>query len=706
MDKKSAERHPNRLIFEKSPYLLQHAYNPVDWYPWTTEAFEKAKKQDKPVFLSIGYSTCHWCHVMEKESFEDPGVADALNETFVCIKVDREERPDIDSTFMRVCQMMTGSGGGPLTILMTPDKEPFFAATYLPRESRFGRVGMKELIPRVKEAWEMRRNELYGFAERILSVLRRGEDETGFDRTGELDETTLDEAYLYFSDHFDEQFGGFGPAPKFPSPHRLTFLLRYWKRTGKEGALRMVEKTLESMRLGGIYDHIGFGFHRYSTDRQWLVPHFEKMLYDQALLTIAYVEAYQATGREEYKEIVQQTITYVLRDMVAPEGGFSSAEDADVEGEEGKFYLWSEDEIRATLPQDAAGLVLKICNVEEGGNFEEQSTRRKTGKNILYLKEPFSRIANDLTIPLLELKTRWETARRRLFVMRSSRVHPSKDDKIMTDWNGLMIVALAKAFQAFNEVQYLNAAKDAVTFVVAKMRDSRGGLYHRYRDGEAGITGFLDDYAFLSWGLLELYESTFEVEYLSLAIALTDEMMTRFWDEDRGGFYFTAEKAESVLLRDKAVYDGAYPSGNSVAALNLLRIARMTGNSELEAKADQLFRAFAHSVKEAPTAHTSLMVALDFALGPSYELVIVGDKEGAETMEMRNALHRAFIPNKVVLFRPISGEHPEIARFAEFTRELTGQGGRTTAYVCRDYQCKLPTTSVTKMLQSLDAKTS
>jgi uncharacterized protein YyaL (SSP411 family) len=639
---------------------------------------------------------------MERESFEDHDVADALNETFVCIKVDREERPDIDSTFMRVCQMMTGSGGWPLTIIMTPDKAPFFAATYLPRESRFGRVGMTELIPRIKEVWETRRDELYGSAKRILSVLRQGAIGAELDHGEGLEETTLDEAYLYFSDHFDQRFGGFSPPPKFPSPHQLTFLLRYWKRTGREKALRMVEKTLESMRLGGIYDHIGFGFHRYSTDGRWFIPHFEKMLYDQALLTIAYVEAYQATRREEYKETVQQTLTYVLRDMAAPEGGFYSAEDADVAGEEGEFYLWSEDEIRATLSREAAELVLNICNVEIDGNFEEQSTRRKTGKNILYFKEPLNRIAINLKIPFQELQKRWETARGNLFVTRSHRVHPNKDDKILTDWNGLMIVALAKAFQAFNEVQYLEAARGAASFVVNVMQDAGGGLYHRYRDGEAGIPGFLDDYAFLSWGLIEVYEATFEVEYLRLAIALTEELMTRCWDGGRGGFYFTAEGAEHVLLRDKRVSDGAYPSGNSVAAMNLLRLARMTGNPELEAKADQLFQTFTHVVIEAPAAHTSLMAALAFALGPSYELVIVGDKERAGTVAMLKAVYREFIPNKVLLFRPAAVERPEIARFAEFTQELTGHGGRTTAYVCRDNRCELPTTSIPKMLQLLD----
>ena len=479
MQNTSVDRRPNRLIFEKSPYLLQHAYNPVDWYPWGSEAFEKAQKEEKPVFLSIRYSTCHWCHVMERESFENHAVAELLNETFVCIKVDREERPDIDSTYMRVCQLMTGSGGWPLTILLTPDKRPFFAATYIPQESRFGRVGLKELIPSVKEFWTTRRGEVDDLAEKVLSLLKRRQGEASI-QAEELDELTLDGAYLYLLDSFDERDGGFGGAPKFPSPQRLLFLLRYWKRTGKGEALRMVEKTLDAMRRGGIHDHVGFGFHRYSTDRHWQVPHFEKMLYDQAMLTIAYVEAYQVTKREEYGETAREILTYVLRDMTDPAGGFHSAEDADIEGEEGKYYLWTDDEIRQRLPKDEAELVIDAFNVEKNGNFEEESTRRKTSKNILHLTKPFRKIAHDQDVPLEDVKERWEKARGTLFTSRESRVHPRKDDKILTDWNGLMIVALAKTAQAFNDMQYADAAKEAVNFVFENMLDLHGRLCHRY----------------------------------------------------------------------------------------------------------------------------------------------------------------------------------------------------------------------------------
>jgi uncharacterized protein YyaL (SSP411 family) len=697
------KRAANRLLFEKSPYLLQHAYNPVDWHPWGAAAFAKAAREEKPVFLSIGYSTCHWCHVMERESFEDPEVAQLLNETFVCIKVDREERPDIDRIYMRVCQLMTGSGGWPLTILLLPDKRPFFAATYIPRESRFGRMGMMELIPRVKEGWSTRRDDLERVAEKSLAVLRRGVVEAGLAQGQEMDATTVDAAYLALVDAFDERYGGFGRAPKFPSPHRLRFLLRYWKRTGKEQARRMVEQTLEAMRRGGIYDHVGFGFHRYATDRQWCVPHFEKMLYDQAMLAMAYVEAYQALGNEEDKETACEILTYILRDLTDPMGGFYSAEDADVAGEEGQFYLWTTDEIRQWLPTDQADLVRDVFNVEKNGNFEEGSTRRKTGKNILHRTTSLKKLADEQNVPLAELTAAWERARETLFTARERRAHPHKDDKLLADWNGLMIAALAKASRIVNEDTYVDAATGAVQFIVEHMRDSEGRLFHRYRDGEAAIPGFLNDYAFLVWGLIELYETTFDVKYLQHAIALTDEMIHRFWDDEHGGFYFTADDAENVLVRDKEIDDGAYPSGNAVATLNLLHLARMTGNPAYEAKAAQILQTFATSVSQAPAAHAHMMMALEFIQGPAYEVVVVGDRRQDDTNNMLNALNQLFIPHKVVLFRPAHEEHPQVTRYAEFTSRLSSIEGKATAYVCRNYECQLPTTNIDEMLRLLDA---
>ncbi len=688
-----SERRPNRLISEKSPYLLQHAYNPVDWYPWGQEAFEKAKTEDKPVFLSIGYSTCHWCHVMERESFEDEEVAKAMNDAFVSIKVDREERPDIDGIYMRACQRMIGSGGWPLNMIITPDKKPFYAATYIPRESKFGRIGMLEMIPRIKELWSSQRDEAEKLADQSANALK------DVSTSGEeLGEDILHAAYEQLLEMFDERHGGFGDAPKFPTPHNLTFLLRYWKRTGDKMALYIVEKSLSGMRNGGIYDHVGFGFHRYSVDSRWHVPHFEKMLYDQALLAIAYAEAYQATGKEEYKKTCQEIFTYVLRDMTSPEGGFYSGEDADSEGEEGKFYLWTEDEIRSVLSEEENELVKRIFNINRNGNFPEG---KNTGRNIFHLTKPLSEHASFLKLPVEELQKRIEAALRRLYDAREKRIRPGKDDKILTDWNGLMIAALAKGAQAFGEPGYAIAAERAVELILSKMTKD-GRLYHRYREGEAAVPAFLDDYAFLIWGLIELYETTFEPRYLQTALELNNDMLRHFWDEKNGGFYFTADDAENVLVRKKELYDGAVPSGNSVAMLNLIRLGKITANPEFEKKAVHIGKAFSGSILQAPVAYTMLMEALDFAIGPSSEVVIAGDLKAEDTKMMLAALRREFIPDKVVIFR--SGEEAqEIIRLAGYTRNMSGIEGKATAYVCRNFSCRLPTTDAMEMIELLKA---
>jgi len=687
---------PNKLISEKSPYLLQHARNPVDWYPWGPEAFERAKKEDKPVFLSIGYSTCHWCHVMEEESFEDPEVAQLMNQTFVCIKVDREERPDIDNIYMTLCQMMTGRGGWPMTIIMTPDKRPFFATTYIPKETRFGQTGMKELVPGIRALWEGKREELFSSAEQIAGALDQIASESPGTPGNELGEGVLKTAYDQLSHNFDKQYGGFGTAPKFPTPHNLMFLLRYWRRTGDEGVLGMVEKTLQGMRLGGIYDHVGFGFHRYSTDNRWFLPHFEKMLYDQALLAMAYTETYQATaGTEEYEQTAREIFTYVLRDMIDPKGGFYSAEDADSEGEEGKFYLWAHDEVGHILSQEEADLIAAIFNIEREGNFTEEATGRKTGGNILYFKKTLREIASK------GLGQTLEGARAKLFDAREKRVHPHKDDKILTDWNGLMIAALAKGAQVFGEPLYEEAARRAADFILSTMVDERGRLYHRYRDGEAAIAAFLDDYAFLTWGLIELYETTFEPGYLERALDLNAMMLQHFWDGEQDGLYFTADDADTILTRKKEVYDGAVPSGNAVAMLNLLRLARLTANPELEEKASHLSRAFSTIVSQAPGAHTQWMIALDFARGPCYEVVIVGDPHAEDTKAMVRTLRKAFAPSKAVILRPACPEPSDITRLAEFTKGLSRLNNKATAYVCRNFRCELPATEPQQMLRLL-----
>ncbi len=497
----------NRLITEKSPYLLQHAHNPVDWYPWGEEAFEKARREDKPVFLSIGYSTCHWCHVMERESFEDADVAALLNEHFVSIKVDREERPDIDGVYMTVCQMLTGSGGWPLTVIMTPDKKPFYAGTYFPKQSMSGRPGMMDMLPQLAEAWKSRREELLKSADEITSVLGRSSAMTPGDGPGA---TEVKAAFGLLERSFDDRHGGFGQAPKFPTPHQLLLCLRHWKRSGDARALEMVEKTLQAMRRGGVYDHLGFGFHRYSTDERWFAPHFEKMLYDQAMIALALIETHQATGKIEYRQVAEEIFTYVIRDMTSAEGAFYSAEDADSEGVEGKFYLWTAEEIRTRLPEAEAKLVIDLFNVKDGGNFEDGGH----GANILHLTGSMEQNAARLGLDEEKLRKKLEPSLITLFDAREKRVHPYKDDKVLTDWNGLMIAALARAARVIDEPGCLAAAEKAIRFNREKMRTKNGRLLHRYRDGSAGIDGGIDDYAFFIWGLIELYESSFDSAYL------------------------------------------------------------------------------------------------------------------------------------------------------------------------------------------------
>jgi uncharacterized protein YyaL (SSP411 family) len=681
------EKKPNRLIHEKSPYLLQHAYNPVDWYPWGEEAFEVAKAQDKPVFVSIGYSSCHWCHVMEKESFDDQEVAKLMNAVFVCIKVDREERPDLDSAYMTVCQMMGRSCGWPLNVIMAPGKNPFFAASYIPKNSRFGLVGMVDLVPQIEEIWKTRRSDLENLGNDITQRIEILEKRTAGE---ELGKNVLDEAYKKFTLSFDAENGGFGRAPKFPSPHNLLFLLRYWSRTKEKKALAMVEKTLRAMRTGGIFDQVGFGFHRYSTDAEWLVPHFEKMLYDQALLILAYTEAFQATGAGKFKITAKETLTYVLRDLASPEGGFYAAEDADSEGEEGKFYLWTEEEIRKALPPEDANLAVRLFGVKVEGNYTELG-RNRNGRNILHLAELLKQVASESQLMADELILRLGRICNVLFKAREKRVRPAKDYKILVDWNGLMIAALAKASSVISEPRYLQAAVKAATFILEKMRDANGTLYHRYAKGERAIEGFLDDYAFLVWALLEIYEASFEGAYLQAAVELTNTMVTRFWDDADGGFYSTMKNSESPVPRRKEAYDGALPSGNSVALLNLLRLSLLTGNTKYRELASRVLRVFSEEVKRSSTAHTFMLVGVDFAVGPTYNVILVGDSQEDSMQHMLGALKGCYLPNMVVSMRPPGKVDLGYEKIE----------GKATVYVCRDQTCMPPTNEPEKMLELL-----
>jgi hypothetical protein len=634
---------------------------------------------------------------MERESFEDEEAAAALNRAFICIKVDREERPDIDSIYMSVCQAMTGSGGWPLTVIMTPDRQPFYAGTYFPKVSRHGRLGVIELAERVEKLWQKSRDEVFKTAESVLTTLQ---SMTAV-RPGEAPgEEVLHRAFTQLEKRFDEKHGGFGSAPKFPTPHNLTFLLRYWKRSKNKKALEMVEQTLAAMSMGGIYDHLGFGFHRYSTDRTWLLPHFEKMLYDQALLAIAYLETYQATGREEFARTVREIFAYVLRDMTSPQGGFYSAEDADSEGEEGKFYVWSADEIRKILGDEDTAFFLCIYNVREEGNFHEEATGSSTGNNILHLTESPGELSTAHGMKITDSLARISALRQKLFSVRKKRVHPYKDDKILTDWNGLMIAAMAMGGRVLADTGFTQAAENAAGFILTHLK-KEGRLLKRHRDGDSSLPAQLDDYAFFIWGLLELYETTFDTVYLQEAIELNGTAIRHYWDKENGSFYLSADDAEALPVRPRELYDGALPSGNSVCALNNLRLARMTGSAELEEIAARIAGAFADNLQEVPSAYTQMLAALDFSLGPSLEVVISGDSGAADTKDMLEKMSRAFIPNKVVLLHPPGEKGKQIEELAPYTRDQQSIAGKATAYVCQNFSCRAPVTSADEMMTLL-----
>ncbi|MGI6486534.1 MAG: thioredoxin domain-containing protein [Tepidanaerobacteraceae bacterium] len=675
------QRYTNKLISEKSPYLLQHAHNPVDWFPWGDEAFEKAKGEEKPIFLSIGYSTCHWCHVMERESFEDEEVAAILNQHFVAIKVDREERPDLDTIYMRACQAMTGQGGWPLTIVMSPDKKPFFAGTYFPKESKWGRPGIIDILHQLSKAWHENRGNIDSIGDRVTQILQ-----TQYQGApGELRESVIDKAFEEFFDSFDDQYGGFGSAPKFPTPHNLLFLLRYWHKTGDEKALELTEKTLGFMARGGVFDHIGFGFHRYSTDRKWLVPHFEKMLYDNALLAYVLVEAYEATGNKTYKETAQKIFSYVIRDMTSPEGGFYSAEDADSEGVEGKFYVWTPEEVIGVLGPEDGKWFCDIFDISSKGNFEGKSIPNLIKSGI---------VEND----------RVNRCREKLFWAREKRIHPHKDDKILTSWNGLMIAALSKGARVFNDEKLSQISERAVNFILEKLIDKDGRLLARYRDGHAAFMGYLDDYVFLVWGLLELYETNFKVEYLRQALMSNQRMLDLFWDEDKGGLFFYGKDSEELIVRSKEVYDGAIPSGNSVAALNLLKLSRMTGDAELSDKAWQLFSTFAGTVLSQPSAHAFLLTALLFALDVPKEIVIVGDSAEEDTRALIKKVRSHYMPNAITVFHSTSNQDEQIGELIPFVKEMRPKDEKATVYVCENYACKEPTTDLKRLGEILEGK--
>lgn len=673
-------RIPNNLINEKSPYLLQHAYNPVNWYPWGEEAFTKAREENKPVFLSIGYSTCHWCHVMAHECFEDEEVAALLNEAFISIKVDKEERPDIDTVYMTICQFTTGHGGWPLTILMTPDQKPFYAATYIPKQTRYGMLGLMDLLGQVANDWQSRQDDLINTGNQIADIMRRSfEDKSNTDAPNK---DLISLAVTQLEQNFDHDFGGFGNEPKFPSPHNLMFLLRYGTLEANEQALFMVENTLKNMYRGGIYDHIGYGFSRYSTDAKWLVPHFEKMLYDNALLTTAFLEAYQYTKNPLYKMVAEQVLEYIKREMTDKEGGFYCAQDADSEGIEGKYYVFTTDEINNILKHEED--VSFFCNyfdITKEGNFEGASIPNLIKNNDLkFENEKLTRLCN------------------KVYTYRLNRSQLHKDDKILTSWNALMIQAYAKAAIILQKDEYADIAKRAVEFINRRLTDPNGLLYVRYREDNAAFFGNLDDYAFYAMALLSVYEATFDIEYLKKAMDITDKMITLFWDDKSSGFFLNASDAEQLLYRPKDVYDGAIPSGNSVAGYVLQKLAHITADRKYQQYADRQLSFLAGQVKDYPAGHCFALIAFLQALYPSKEIVCV-TSENEDHEELTNYLSEHFEPNTVVLLKSEQNTK-DLTQMVNYIKDYNIINNKTTYYVCEAHTCNTPTNNLNQNLGS------
>ena len=679
----------NRLASEKSPYLLQHAGNPVDWYPWGEEAFETARREDKPVFLSVGYSTCHWCHVMERESFENPDIARLLNRDFVSIKVDREERPDVDRIYMLFVQAATGSGGWPMSVFLTPERKPFFGGTYFPPDNRYGRPGFGAILQSLAQAWRQDRARVEQSGAQVieqlkeLSLPRSGDGEAGSGKDA------LDAAFQSFERAFDPRLGGFGGAPKFPRPSVLNFLLRYYAKTREEEALEMVLLTLREMAKGGMNDQLGGGFHRYSVDERWFVPHFEKMLYDQAQLAVSYLEAFQITGDALYADVARSVFEYVLRDLAHPEGGFYSAEDADSAADpahphekgEGAFYIWTHAELVAALGAEAAAIFARRYGVEERGNVHEDPHGEFGGRNILYRADvdPLNRDREGAAVA-------------KLLQIRSQRPRPHLDDKILTAWNGMMISAFARGARILHEPRYATAARGAVDFLRSKLwRESQSNelaatLLRRFRDGDSAIEGFLDDYAFLAQALIDMYETSFDAADLGWAVRLAERALELFEDREQGGFFSTQAAKADLVLRLKDDYDGAEPSGNSGMALALLKLARITGREDFRLSAERALQAFGPRFAAAPTAAPQMLVARMFATGRPMEIVLAGPQD----IGMLAAIHGRFLPNAVLM------------RAEQAPLAMPALRGKPTAYVCENYACKLPVTddqSLRELLQ-------
>jgi len=708
---------PNRLVKEKSPYLLQHAYNPVDWFPWSLEAFEKARKEDKPIFLSIGYSTCHWCHVMEHESFENETIAKFINEHYVPIKVDREERPDIDTIYMSAVQAMTGSGGWPLSVFLTPDKKPFFGGTYYPPYAKWGSPGFLDILASIDHSWKKDRARLLTSSISLTKLLE--ENQPGQKTDESLSNEVFRKSYEQFKQAFDSQFGGFGFAPKFPTSHNLSFLLRYWNRTKEENALMMVETTLRRMTNGGMYDHLGGGFHRYSTDREWQIPHFEKMLYDQAIISRTFLEMYQITKDPFYSDTAREVFEYCLKDLRDSKGGFHSAEDADSvdsyefqgmspdssqihEKKEGAFYLWTYDHIYKLLTRQQADVLSYYYGVQENGNAKSDPHGEFTGKNVLFVEHSLTETAEHFNLEVKDVKRILTESKEILLKERSNRLRPHLDDKVLVDWNGLIISSLSVGARVLNEPRYLEAAEEAAQFILFNMiKDGR--LLHRYRDGQSAINGTLEDYAFFINGLIDLYETTFNILYLKEAVQLSGKMSQLFWDDRSGGFFLTAADSQDLIYRPKEIYDGAIPSGNSMAALVLVRLYHVTFDKEFKSKSDQLFSAFSKNIAQSPSAYSQFLIAFDFALGPTKEIVVCGSLADKDVSLFSNESFQHFLPNKVLLHRDQDENlAQDIIEISPFLKNQPPVGQKPTVYLCENHVCQRPTNQLDEFKKMLD----
>jgi len=686
----------NRLSDEQSPYLKQHENNPVNWFPWGDDAFNLAKEEQKPIFLSIGYSTCHWCHVMEHESFSDPEVAALMNEVFISIKVDREERPDVDHIYMTVCQIMTGSGGWPLTILMTPEGKPFYAGTYFPKETRGNRTGIKDVIIRTKEVWEKFRNDISQQADEITHQLNSVNYKAGIDT---INHGIFRKAFYELASNYDELNGGFGNKPKFPIPHNFMFLLRYGLRSNSPEAINMVSKTLLSMKRGGIWDHVGGGFHRYSTDSDWLVPHFEKMLYDEALLSIAFTETYQVTKDETFKQTSLEILNYICRDLRSEDGGFYSAEDADSEGEEGKFYLWSIKEIREILIGEVE-FFCDVFNIKEKGNYFDEVKGSMTGLNILNRTKSYEQIAADYNISLEEAENKINNSLEKLYHKRNQRIRPLLDNKILADWNGLAIAALAKAARVFNDNSLKDYAAKSIEFFKMNLLNDDFTINHRFINGKSGITGMIDDYAYILFGLMEYYELTGDKEILNLSENI-NKVFSQLFSDNNGGFFFTAANAEKLISRKKEIYDGATPSGNSVMMDVLLRLYTFTGKQEYFDSADKIIKTFATAVTNVPSAYTYLLVAADRYLYGSVEVVILEGNNHQDSKELIEKLRLEFFPN---LFVKLITNDTDLTNEPEYFRNMKNIDGKITAYICNNSECSEPITGIDQIIEKIKSK--